>query len=907
MKLISCLLVFFPFLVFAQKGMIKGKVIDSKTNQEIIGAYVYITDAYRTKSEIDGSYQIENLPYGKYLARVTMFSYDTTYLEFNINKSLVTRDIFLGDAQEFDEVEVIAQLAQDRKTPVAVSTISPKQLNEELGSQDLPMILNTTPGVHATQTGGGDGDARISIRGFSQRNVGVLIDGVPVNDMENGAVYWSNWFGLDQITQQIQVQRGLGATKLALPSVGGTMNILTAGTAGNRSLKFRQEYGTGNFLRSSISYNSGKLKNGWGAVFSGSYKQGDGWVDGLFTQGAFYYLKVQKRTGKHLTSFSVFGAPQKHGQRSYSQNVEYWDTQFARDLGINASDTAGNNRGIRFNEHHGTAENGVEADYGNVKSERMNFYHKPQITLKDFWKINKNFAWSNIAYVSIGRGGGQRARNASALIRDDQGYIDWDSIYTANQQISLFGTTVSTADPAYDPVLLKSSQILTNSINNHFWIGGLSQFDWKINDFWTAAGGIDYRYYEGAHWVEVADLLGGDYFVNTQNQNSASPMNRVGDKIGWNPWHNDRLAKVQWLGSFAQIEYEKGRWTAFANASGAVNSYQGIDYFQKRQLEIGDTLLLIGANDTVNYNGQTYTSNSEGLTYNTTEVKRIPGGTLKAGANFNFTENSNVFMNAGYLSRTPLFNNVINTDNNRFFENTVNEVIIAFEAGYGYRSKKLSFNVNAYHTQWKNKPFPFGLSIPDPNDPQEFLRVNIDGMDALHMGIEFDGAYRISKQLTLEGMVSLGDWTWQSEETVEVLGTTVSFDARGVHVGDAAQTTGALSLKYNFLKSGYIKAQYIYFANYYADFDPFSLQGENAGRESWQMPNYGLLNVFAGYNFKFGKHQLALRTGINNALNTMYISDARNNRDDTSDFDANSAQVFFGQGFRFNFSLTYEF
>ena len=124
---------------------------------------------------------------------------------------------FAGEGQELEEVKVIGNLAIDRKTPVAVTRISTKQIAEELGSQDLPMILNSTPGVHATQQGGGDGDARITIRGFDQRNVGVMIDGVPVNDMENGAVYWSNWFGLDAITGQIQVQRGLGATKLAMP------------------------------------------------------------------------------------------------------------------------------------------------------------------------------------------------------------------------------------------------------------------------------------------------------------------------------------------------------------------------------------------------------------------------------------------------------------------------------------------------------------------------------------------------------------------------------------------------------------------------------------------------------------------------------------------------------------------
>ena len=58
-----------------------------------------------------------------------------------------------------------------------------------LGSQDIPMILNTTPSVYITQQGGGAG-ARINVRGFNQRNV-VMINGVPQNDMENGWVYWS--------------------------------------------------------------------------------------------------------------------------------------------------------------------------------------------------------------------------------------------------------------------------------------------------------------------------------------------------------------------------------------------------------------------------------------------------------------------------------------------------------------------------------------------------------------------------------------------------------------------------------------------------------------------------------------------------------------------------------------------
>ena len=54
-----------------------------------------------------------------------------------------------------------------------------------------------------------------------------MINGMPVNDMENGAVYWSNWAGLSDITSAMQVQRGLGASKLAIASVGGTINVVT--------------------------------------------------------------------------------------------------------------------------------------------------------------------------------------------------------------------------------------------------------------------------------------------------------------------------------------------------------------------------------------------------------------------------------------------------------------------------------------------------------------------------------------------------------------------------------------------------------------------------------------------------------------------------------------------------------
>lgn len=901
----------------SQTSTVTGTVTDNVAKQPVVGAKIIFSESHKAYSDYDGNYVINNVPFGEYDVVITMLSFDTVRLKVNVNSENFDMPFILGGSQEIEEVNVIGNLAQDRKTPVAVSTIGTREINEELGSQDLPMILNSKPGVHATQQGGGDGDARITIRGFDQRNVGVMIDGVPVNDMENGAVYWSNWFGLDAITQQIQVQRGLGATKLAMPSVGGTMNILTQNTGGEREIKVRQEYGSGTFLRTSLSYKSGTLKNGWGVLFSGSYKQGNGWVDGLSTQGAFYYLKIQKKIKKHVISLSGFGAPQQHGQRSYNQQIEYWDSSYAANLGVTDFDTAAINYGARHNEHWGyyTNENGERV----VKNERRNFYHKPQITLKDFWKVNDKLSWSNMAYVSIGRGGGERYfGSSSTILYDDEGQVDWDQIVYNNQWKTFFGTTTSTAESKYDDELLKSSQVLSASVNNHMWLGALSQFDYKVNDKWNVAGGLDYRYYKGTHYTEITDLLGGDYFINSANKNATEVKLKVGDKIARYDYQNDRAGFVQWAGAFGQAEYSHGRWTAFINLSGVSNGYRGEDYFKKKTMQVGDSLIEIGTHivsidgklnyvsDTVTLGGVDYTTASEGLETSNTGWKWLFGGTVKAGANFNVTEKSNIFLNLGYLSRTPQYSNVVDNNTNEFFEEILNENIYAFELGYGFRSKKVSVNVNGYYTYWQNKPFPYGVSIPDPQDPTEFLTANVNGMDALHMGAEVDASYRITKKLSVEGMISYGDWTWQSTETVDVLGTEFEFDARGVHVGDAAQSTYAASIRYAFVKNGYVKVKYSYFDRYYSDFDPFSLSGANGGTESWEIPSYGLMSIHAGYRLKFEKSSLNFRANVFNVLNSFYISDARTNQFGT-DFSANSAGVFVGQGLTFNASVGFEF
>jgi iron complex outermembrane receptor protein len=384
-------------------------------------------------------------------------------------------------------------------------------------------------------------------------------------------------------------------------------------------------------------------------------------------------------------------------------------------------------------------------------------------------------------------------------------------------------------------------------------------------------------------------------------------MQRVGDKIAKNTFNADRDGVVTYAGIFGQVEHSGERINWFANVSGILNGYKGIDYFQRKVLDLGDTILRIGALDTIQYNGQTFHAGSAGLEYFATDWKYIPGVTIKGGLGYKINKFNDIYFNLGYLNRTPQFSNVIDNNTNSFFGEIVNEIIYAVEGGYHYANKHFGVNYNAYFTNWKNKPFPYGVPVPDPNDPTEFIRVNINGMDAIHMGQEVDVAWEISPKLSFDFMFSIGNWIWNSSKTVFIPqydSLEFTFDAQGVHVGDAAQTAMAASLRYEPIKNGYIKLQGQLFDRYYANFDPFSLQGANGGRDSWKIPSYSLVNLFAGYRYK----QFSVGGAITNLLNTSFISDATNNANGIYDqFDARSATVMFGQGLRFNINLAIQF
>ena len=213
--------------MMAQNKTITGTIIDSETKNAVCGAVITMGNNKVVFTDIDGRFSIPS-DNGYGTITCTYIGYKPLIIDVSVRQNLGLVEM-KTEAQLLTDVVISSQLAVPRKTPIAVTNVLASQIEERLGNDEFVEAMKYAPGVHPNRQGGSWADSEIFVRGFDNTNVATLINGIPVNDMENGTVYWSNWASLSEVASVVQVQRGIGATKLSAPSVGGTINIITKG------------------------------------------------------------------------------------------------------------------------------------------------------------------------------------------------------------------------------------------------------------------------------------------------------------------------------------------------------------------------------------------------------------------------------------------------------------------------------------------------------------------------------------------------------------------------------------------------------------------------------------------------------------------------------------------------------
>lgn len=936
---------------FAQ---ITGKVTDASTGGALPGATVMVQGSGSgVATGPDGTFSLNGAADGNIV--VSFIGYETRTLAAKANMGSISLEptaLGLGAASIIANV---VDIAIARETPVAVSTISPAEIAQKVGNMEFPEIMNRTPGVYATKQGGGYGDSRISLRGFDQRNTSFLINGQPVNDMENGWVYWSNWQGLTDVASGIQIQRGLGASRLAVPSVGGTVSIFTKAAQMEQGGSVFETIGNDGYAKTSISYNTGKNDNGWASSFLISQWSGDGYVNNTQGAGWTYFAAIgyEPEGSKHAMNLSVLGAGQWHHQRDVEVSIRDYDY-----FGEGGHELNDGKIDRRWNSNGGTLD---ETEF----SMRRNFYNKPLATFNWDWTITENLTLNTSLYGSAGRGGGTgpRGRNYNVLpyqqdlysfmfenmmdvyeldslgnqvldadgnpivigetidveqnelnqsFRNEDGTVNYNAIIDDNQA----GATPhdGSVNGNYVGALIGSHQwgidadtsgtiytgggmIRRASMNSHDWIGAISNLEYNSGNL-RASVGVDLRRYKGYHYRALNNLMGFDAYYSGGNRNNngqiiettieASPFNNTGLNGPKIDYYN--VGNVNWTGLNGLVEYKADDFTAVVQAGLSAQTYQREDYFDQPGNAIS-------------------------------EVATRNGGYVKGGANYNIDESSNVFFNAGLISRQPNFDGIFPGYANNINEDLENEEIQSLELGYGYVGDKVTVNANVYSTNWGNRFISQGVGIVVNDSVTVDGSAQFSGINVQHNGFELEMNYYPMDGLKVIGMLSLGDWRYTSnfeaavfdDQNEPVAGQEFTLYTEGSKVGDAAQTVANLGLDYqiNPIISVDLGARYV--DNLYADYSIANsafLSEDNLG--AVKLPSYSLIDLGTTARFELMGMDASFRINVNNLLDTEYIAESNSNihAEDGSDtwngVDTRNF-VWFGFGRTWNASLKFSF
>ncbi|MEG0697612.1 MAG: TonB-dependent receptor, partial [Algoriella sp.] len=707
---------------------------------------------------------------------------------------------------------------------------------------------------------------------------------------DNGSLYWSNWQSVSDIANVIDSQRGLGSSKLAISSVGGTVNIVTKATDKKEGGFVRYIAGNDSYQKQTIGYNTG-MKGKWGASFMfDNWSAHRSFARGTEGKGQSYFVSVgYKPSERHTLNFMIFGAPQEHGQNYSKPMVTKMNTD---KLG---NPTFINTPGYDITGRKGNSNYGFYN--GEALSAKTNYYHKPVANLNWDFTINENLSLSTVVYASMGTGGGTSTLG-NGIGYTNGGYkangeINWDLIASNNEGLK---DGISNGN---------NSTVLASSVNNHFWYGGVSNLTFDTKKGFVFNVGTDLRFYQGEHYQQLNNLLGAKSRVSTNAQRDKNyTVNKTYSSGAWNSLFNrasrderigfDNSERINYQGLFGQAEYSNELFSVFFQGALSWQQYEKYD----------------------NWNYTAEKAKAEGVEFKNGKAssgeRTELGYNLKAGASLNINKENSIFVNAGKYSRQPYLNNMFVRNTVKFVDPEVkNEELQSIEAGYRYKTRTLRVNINAYYTEWNNRADTYNdRDFKDSNDKLHAnVRYLLNDLTQVHKGIEVDFDAKVTRDWTIKGYASAGDWRYQGDFTYQVQDTDTqeivpgtengTGNLDGVRVGNAAQFTFGMGTKVNVTRSLSFDTNFNYYARLFENVNVADVAKANIKGDVYKNASispFATVDLGMSYKFKITNSQnLKFRGNINNLFNDQYIS-----RKDNYGY-------FWGNGRTFNAGVTYNF
>jgi iron complex outermembrane recepter protein len=384
-------------------------------------------------------------------------------------------------------VTVYPMQARERETPVTFSNLTNREIRERYSVQDIPVLLSEMPSmISYSDNGSGIGYNYVNLRGFDQRRLSIMINGVPQNDPEDHNVYWIDFPDLLADIDQIQVQRGAGSAFYGPPAIGGSINLITnpfdskPGVTVESMLGF-QEFGDSSFSlplttkKYSLSVNSGVVNQrylfyGKLAKLTSTGYRANSWVD-LNS----YFLGAIRIDKNMTTRVHLFGGPLNDALSYYGlpkfaiinkilrrQNLnDYWEV-----------DSTGN----------------AYSYAAPRRKQEVESFSQPHYELIHDWQINPTLSITNTLFFYSG-----------------EGYYDYDASWADTSMLRL-GTTYGI------PTVGNPANALVRAfVGNRQW-GWLPHISLD-HGTGTLTLGTEVRIHRSTHWgkIQYAEQLPPNY------------------------------------------------------------------------------------------------------------------------------------------------------------------------------------------------------------------------------------------------------------------------------------------------------------------------------------------------------------------------------------------------------------
>lgn len=796
------------------------------------------------------------------------------------------------------------ELDNEKKQDNASFVFTESQLGEDEDMTQNVIMMNSNSNVYTSNVGYLWSPVRFKFRAYSSQYSDIYMNGVQVNNLENGQFNYSTIGGMNDATRNQDAATPFEVNAFGMSSIGGSSNYdfrASNYAAGNKvTLSGLNRNYT---LRAMYTYGTGLTKKGWAFFGTVGYRWANmntAAVDGTFYNSLGYFLSAQKVINEnHSLNLATWGNPTERAQQGASTDEAYWlanDRQYNPYWGYQngekrASRVVNNYEpsvlltwDYKINERMKLTTSAF-TKYAKYSSTRLNY--NGQNPAPDYWKNFPSYnydVWSNTGTADEYAAWEKSRDYWMSSIRHRQ--IDFDKLYFANQQLN------TTGHDAVYWIEAKHNDHLANSLG--------STFDWSIDNSTKFQVGLQLANNKGYHYSTMEDLLGGAYFhnVNTYAQgryasndseiqydlNNPDGVVREGDKMRYD---------------YDIISQNAKAWASFVKDKGISHNYLSVKMGATQMWRNGH--MLNGFYDPAK-------GWAKNASYGKSGKAHFLDGGFKVGSTLNLGKGNSISMGVGYEARAPRASVAFESPemNNNFVPNLKKEKIFSAELGYALNCSWARLNLTGYYTHtydgtdWQNFYF---------DDVNSFTYVSLTGLEKDYYGAELGVTFKVTSNFDINVTGTMAEAKYTSNSRVDYMLSTEGTSKQDICYNKGMRESGtplaavSLGLSYR-IKGWYLDLTGNYYDRIYLSYSPCmryyetlskagyvnNVNGQDVINVPEQAKGNGgfMLDASIGHQFKVAKRPLSVNLMLTNITNNQKICTGGYEQS-RSDYSVNSA------------------